>query len=133
MKNKTLLSFMIAGACITGAANEAMAHHHGDKTAHRMGAVGGLLHGAADVVGALTGRPAVVAPVVAPAPAVVAPVVAPAPAVVAPAPAVVAPVVAPAPAVVAPVVAPTDHKTIVAGYICCRLCTLCLCTCLACY
>ena len=88
MKNKTLLSFMIAGACITGAANEAMAHHHhhGDKTAHRMGAVGGILHGAADLVGALTGRPAVVAPVVTPA--------------------VVAPVVAPAPAVVAPVVAP---------------------------
>jgi len=101
MKNKTLMSIIVAGACMTSATMaEAKSHHHhrGDRTAARIGAT---FHGIADVVDALNGRPRVIAPVVAPA------VVAPAPAVVAPAPAVVAPaVVTPAvtPAVVTPAV-----------------------------
>ena len=98
MKNKTLMSFMIAGACIAGVSN-AEAGHRGHEAAHIVGATGGLLHGVADLVGAITGQPRVVAPVVAPAPVVAAPVVA--------TPAVAAPVVTPAPIVTpAPVVTP---------------------------
>jgi len=109
MTNKTLMSIMLAGACVAGVANtaEAHPHHHGDKTAQRIGATGMLLEGVADVIGAVTGQPKVVTPVVAPVvatpaiavpPPVVTPVVVPAP-VVAP---VVTPIVAPAPVVLPP-------------------------------
>ena len=115
MKNKTLTTLMIAGACVAAATN-AQAGHRGHEAAHIVGATGGLLHGVADVVGALTGQPRVVAPVVAPAvvtpaPVVVAPVVAPAPVVTAPvvAPAVVTPVVAPA-VIPVPVVRPVHRR-----------------------
>ena len=105
MTNQTLMSIMLAGACVAGVANtaEAHPHHHGDKTAQRIGATGMLLEGVADVVGALTGQPTVVAPVA--TPVVATPVVA------APAPVVATPVVVPAP-VIAPaprVIVATPH------------------------
>ncbi|MBR6411990.1 MAG: hypothetical protein IKS41_02370 [Alphaproteobacteria bacterium] len=112
MKNKTLMSIAIAGAVCVAGISSAEAGHRGHEAAHIVGATGGLLHGLADLVGAVNGNPTVVAapavvtPAVA-APVVAAPVVTPAPVVATPAPVVATPaVVTPTVVTPAPVVAP---------------------------